>query len=328
MTVDSLQNEPPKALKRGRSIECTGESTTSTHKEPSRKKSTPSLSPPVSTPSTSTCNKKKSSECDLNAASPVISCERDNFFANLATEMKVCQSYQELQALCVVAYNEAKDYPFEGNKNQTLYEVVPFEDDIDHYATKTLPFDIPGQPILIAKKIYGDGNCLARCGSILAFNHEQAYTEVRCRIVIGMCLNQQNYLDPEYLALGHESRKDYHEKYAMMTEQFMGEQVKGNLEVVRQLYQKSVFAFRKNGAYAGMWELHAMSDALCINIFSVYPMFGFNVRNECHRLIMPHQPSTGMSYIMWSDLTEEQNPLKWHPNHFVVLLDMNERRDR
>jgi hypothetical protein len=252
---------------------------------------------------------------------------RRNFFQQLATNMDSCRSYDELVALCMAVDNEVKQYPISYQIDQTVFNVCR-DEDIDTYANLIMPFDIPGNPFLYAMSIYGDGNCFSRSGSVIAFSNQSEYVEIRARIVLELVQHENLYLDPSYLAAGHEDRLDYAEKYAVCSETYVSEQVEGNREVVKELYQKEVFAFRRSGVYAGMWEMHALANVLKVNIFSVYPMYGFNVRNENHRLVPSKEESAHLAYVMWSDASEETDPMKWRANHFVILLELNTRKDR
>ena len=72
---------------------------------------------------------------------------------------------------------------------------------VDEDALTWFPKD--SQP-LTPLKIYGDGNCLPRCASMMAFGDQDNHVEMRTRIVMELALNLDTYLDDEFLKSGHE----------------------------------------------------------------------------------------------------------------------------
>ena len=50
--------------------------------------------------------------------------------------------------------------------------------------------------------VLGDGNCLPRTLSILAFGHLENFVEMRMRIVAELTINIARYVSPSYLANG------------------------------------------------------------------------------------------------------------------------------
>lgn len=50
-------------------------------------------------------------------------------------------------------------------------------------------------PYLTPISIYGDGNCLPRCGSLLAYGTEERHLEMRARIVLELAVHKSHYLN-------------------------------------------------------------------------------------------------------------------------------------
>ena len=279
-------------------------------------------------PRSSDCQPAK---CCAQCIETMNSKERSKYFAKLQDEMKQCRNFEELEALAIVREEEIERvYPLTAIEKQTVYDVINSKDQIDDYASKILPFDVPGHPQLVAASVYGDGNCFSRCGSILAYNCQHHFQELRCRITVKLCVNKDFYTSANYLSLGHEARNDYMERYATYSadDKFNGVHVKGKDYIAQAIYKNHVYSFRKSGVYACIFSFYALADALKTNLFSIYPMYGFNVRNDLHRFVPTRVPSKSLGYIMWTNIHEEANPLWWKPDHFVVGLDLNQRRDR
>ena len=71
---------------------------------------------------------------------------------------------------------------------------------VDALSLELYPPDAPDS--LTPVCIYGDGNCLPRCLSLLVLGHQEAYHEMRVRIVMELTLNIYEYLDPAVLRRG------------------------------------------------------------------------------------------------------------------------------
>ena len=245
------------------------------------------------------------------------------FFDRLFSRMQSCKNYVDLTILCESIVNPHQISLSDIN----IYEQLS-EEDLDRYSNRILPCDIPNHPLLFAKKIYGDGNCLARCGSMLAFGTEEHFVELKVRMIVELVQNEQLYLDNDYLKVGHHDRSNYAKNFAMCSPQ-VGRETLVDDSDIRLVFQREVFEYRKPGVYAGMWQLFALSNVLKTNLFSAYPMgYGYNVRGDYHRMIIPHTDSSSIVYIMWTSLGGELDPKKWSPNHFITLLDVNPNRPR
>ena len=90
---------------------------------------------------------------------------------------------------------------------------------MDKYASSLYPDD--GLENMTAVKVYGDGNCLPRCGSLLLFGNEDAHVEIRVRTQVELLHHEDFYLEERNLRKG------------------MTEQVKGNLPAIYVSYMES-----------------------------------------------------------------------------------------
>lgn len=207
---------------------------------------------------------------------------------------------------------------------RTDLSVVALASTVDEAAVNLMPSDVPhlpsnSWPIMIV----GDGNCLPRCGSLLAYGSEAYHLEIRLRVALELILHKECYLDSEYLSRGLSGgQKMTPEQIAHVSESYLGQHLTPS--VVAQIFSKEINQTLKQGEYMGIWQLFALSSVLGKPIFSVYPHRGnINQRQEMHRLILPREGTVrDPVFVMWSSCREEMPMEYWIPNHFVVLLPM------
>ena len=94
--------------------------------------------------------------------------------------------------------------------NITVSELCPRNDlnvtglavSADRHALRIMPTDVPmiDTGIMLPIVIDGDGNCLARVGSLIAFGTSQFHMDIRMRIAVEMILYKDMYLDDAYLS--------------------------------------------------------------------------------------------------------------------------------
>jgi hypothetical protein len=183
-------------------------------------------------------------------------------------------------------------------------------------------------PAATPVSIKADGNCLPRCGSLLAFGQEDFHKEMRVRIIMEFALHQETYLDSVYLSRG----LDHHDaKLPTIYGMYSGEHVPCTQQEdwVRTIFYQELLTISKGSRDMGIWQLHALATVLGTPIQSVYPQYGgYNVRKHLHRLILPRNPpaeSTIQAVIMWTRTTGKAvAPHMWSPNHFVVCVPNGE----
>lgn len=266
-------------------------------------------------------NMKKDSNKQTNEEEKTES--RRLYFSSLGDEMAAQKSYRELFNLMKEQYEKILSFALPYGKHRTVLDVIHTKNQVDEYSCSLIPFDVPGNSTLIACTVYGDGNCLYRSGSILCSGHEEDFRELRIRVIAELCLHEELYLDSDFLSNGHDNRNDYAEKYSQYVQNYMAEKVKGNPAIVKRLFEDQVFVARMNGVWGTMWELHALASVLKTNIYSVYPMYGYNVRSDLHRWVKAREPVARTAFIMWTNSKGVTNPRAWSPDHFVVLVEMD-----
>lgn len=173
-------------------------------------------------------------------------------------------------------------------------------------------------------KIYGDGNCLPRCASVLAYGVEDHYKEMRIRIVMELVRNESKYISDNYLRKGANKETGFAKTFAMFSEHFRAE-VLTSL-AIKRIFQQEVLTCCKDGTYMGAWQIASLANVLNTTVESVYPAYGgATIQYDLNRKFVPFSGLQGSSsptvYIMWSNLEGVMLPEKdYNVNHFVVLL--------
>lgn len=191
---------------------------------------------------------------------------------------------------------------------------------VDQPSLTLYPSDGPSHMTPIA--ICGDGNCLPRCGSFLAWGTEERHLEMRTRIAVELIVHKAHYLgETEDPAIG-----DLPIFCAQYSDHYLGEVL--TKVAIARIFELEVMDDLKAGTYMGMGQLLALSSVLQRPIFSIYPEYGgYNVRQHLHQVCTPrsqpedHDNAPYLPGIMWTHTQGKNQPaLTWRPNHFVVCL--------
>ena len=213
---------------------------------------------------------------------------------------------------------------------QKKLSITQLKASIDETAYRLMPDDMPSNVYTDCKPsfpiiIQGDGNCLARVGSVLMHGAETHHPDVRLRIAVEMILFKDLYLDEDHLSKGlpHGQRLT-----AAMVAQFSDSYTFQHLDAkgVENIYLKEVHQVLKCGEYMGTWQLFALASVLRTPIFSAYPKLGNpNVRKDLHRIIMPRnmRAPNPIHVVLWSSCRQDMVPSNWVPNHFTVVLPIS-----
>ena len=188
----------------------------------------------------------------------------------------------------------------------------------DELSTPLVPDDIPSVPhgSVVAADIYADGNCLPRSFSLAAYGCQNNDAEFRLRIIAELIENFKCYLDVKYMTRGHIYDENYLSRFRAYSSSPLTDEV--------EHLQDDVFRMRKNGSDMDAYAMAAAASVLGRPVFSVYPKYsGIFVRPDLHRVFLPRQPVPLASpvYILWTRTDGiEQEPVRWKPNHFCLLL--------
>lgn len=168
--------------------------------------------------------------------------------------------------------------------------------------------------------VYGDGNCLPRCASILAFGDEDQFTEMRVRIAIEMALHRDIYSNPNMSSVVANLPK----KALLYSEHFVGQHLTDG--VLDKMFEDEVMGSVKNSQYMGILQVYAIATLFQMSLPSIYPEnVGHNVRADCHHLVHPVRGNTSAEEsdvgIMFTHTKGWHGlPAEWQPNHFVVCI--------
>lgn len=174
--------------------------------------------------------------------------------------------------------------------------------------------------------VEADGNCLPRCGSLIAFGSEDYHSEIRLRIGVEMALHQDYYLKKENICAGFTNTNRRKTLSAISFAEYSDMYVAGEHltpTLAKEIFRKEIFNILSPGRYMGIWQIMALSSILHAKIDSVYPEKGVpTVRQDLHCQLWPRTPSTGLSTIMWTSTRTDMNQDWWNPNHFVLMLPL------
>ena len=232
--------------------------------------------------------------------------------------MSSCQIYDDLQQTIVPSELEALPQ---------LPEVtfLTHKRTIDESALGLIPEDRRALG-LYPCNVYGDGNCLPRCASLLVYGHENNHLEMRARIIDELVRHEDNYLDDDFLTNGCNSSAhgNVAVHFAMFSEKYDTQKL--SRVAVQRIFRAEVLDLCRSGRYMGAWQMAALANVLKTDVVSVYPLYGGKtMRNDLHRRFTPFRVSeldkAKEVYIMWSNVNGANIPESdWRPNHFVPLL--------
>ncbi|XP_070200577.1 uncharacterized protein [Littorina saxatilis] len=241
---------------------------------------------------------------------PLAEMERTQHFQQLQEKLQATSSFEEFLVVSAESKPGLDKYPVSLITALTIDKLVK-----DKTATLLYPSDCPQ---LTPTKIYGDGNCLPRCASVLAFGHEENHLEMRVRIITEIANNSDAYFSNTLSSVV----KDLPKKAAMYSEEFTGQVLTPKVveEILKQDLRRSI----KPGKWMGILHLYATATILNTSIESIYPEgVGYNVRGDLAHCVDPVRGSGKPTEygIMWTHTRGFHGPnAAWAPNHFVVCV--------
>ena len=277
---------------------------------PSTSKDMPRLSSSKDTPCPSSTSKGSSRHTTDDSFA---------FFDNLATLIKDASSYEELENIVA-----AETHSLFAQTPITYKPYLPEKSNVHYVSLELYPDDAPQR---LPVQVRGDGNCLPRCGSLLAYGDEDHHTEMRVRIIFEMVQNSDLYLSDDFLASGTDLQNLVKTYISYSGQAFS---INVTEEDMKNLFQNEVMNCRCPGAYMSMWGIHGLSSVLGVPVQSVYSQYGcFNVRKDLHRVVQPricrqseiNTSQESLPTIMWTSCLGKDKPAStWVPNHFVVCV--------
>ncbi|XP_076446314.1 uncharacterized protein LOC143283825 [Babylonia areolata] len=265
--------------------------------------STPSQ-PPNPTPST-----QPSQPSDVNA--------RKSFFTTLQTRLQnaATHSFYDLKVLAVKAEKH------EAYKSSSIGLYSEFDSTLyhaDRISKDLYPEDAPDH--LEPVEITGDGNCLPRSVSVLAYGTQDHHQELRTRIIVEMAAHEDHY-----------TSLSVSKAYAMSSDFFEMQDL--SPLTIKDIFRKEVASMCHQGKEMGVWQIHAAASVLQTPLMSIYPKIqndwleeygeeGLN-RNHLNKVFHPRifendSEVRSVPGIMWTRMGRVERV--WRPNHFVACL--------
>ena len=164
--------------------------------------------------------------------------ERKEYFVALGKRLETASSFQELQLVARGMEEEMQTkWPVSCSKQLDAGQYIK-----DRHAASLYPTDAP--PDLAPVCIYGDGNCLPRCASLLAVGNQDSFAEMRVRITVELAANEDCYLSDENLQpstsfSSTSSNVSAIKEYASYSSQFTKEELSVQLRDKNGLPQRS-----------------------------------------------------------------------------------------
>lgn len=195
--------------------------------------------------------------------------------------------------------------------------------EIDWNTHSIYPEDAP--PDLWPKAIAGDGNCLFRSASVIAYGNESHHIEMRLRTSIELLTNLEYYLNTNSMFNSDDNLLLFWlANFSASNElSYLNMHIASNCRTV--LMDCITQALTLN-TWVGFWHVIALASVLGVPLRSVYPSSSVgisnnsNVRYVLNRTIFPRSPITDdTKTIMWTSTQIKTNSM-WTPNHFVPCL--------
>lgn len=196
----------------------------------------------------------------------------------------------------------------------------------DAVATNMLPKDkLPKElSANVPVRVLGDGNCLSRIESVLAFGVKEHHLEMRCRIVLELVTHSELYIDLMHITkgmnkvqVGQKEIENLCKTYAMFSQYYTpGHKV--TTSVIRNIFRAETMAVAKRNIFMGVWQLFSLSPVLHCKLFSIYPNLGPPLCHLIQPLVNDHE--NYMAGIMWTSNIYDMVGQNWIPDHFFPVI--------
>lgn len=199
-----------------------------------------------------------------------------------------------------------------------LHEDIDFSSNtFDSYSQSLLPETEARE--YLALKTTGDGNCLFRAASILAFGHEGKHEEMRLRTTVELATNSTFYLQDN----DNKGRILAQERMHIQSNE--EKNVKLDQDTLKAEFENDVVNNASPLAWASDWHVKALGTVLHREIQSVFPECGSaEIRNVYDAWFRPrcYDPNKEPIRIMWTrtEGNTEKDTTPFTPNHFVPLI--------
>ena len=208
------------------------------------------------------CRDDRRGREETKASEPQELLSKEDLFRILRLELSGAKTIDDITGIAVGYQAAIESYPVTVRSN--IANVT-----VDTDAAFWLPDDAP--PFLPVR-IYGDGNCLPRCASLMAYGTQDHYDEMRIRITLELAIHMDMYLDNDFLQLGHHVGDDLPKQYAMYSEQYLDQVL--TPVAIKRILSRETEQISKPGSCLGMWQIHALASVFKGKVCSIYQKVG------------------------------------------------------
>ncbi|XP_070207423.1 uncharacterized protein [Littorina saxatilis] len=241
---------------------------------------------------------------------------KEAVFEKLARDLAGASSYQDVGR--IVASNAPKLMDFPVAAQPDLYMTSLRHETVDKIALDLLPSHAPDRHVPVT--VFGDGNCLPRSLSLLAYGHSENFVEMRVRLVFELSQNVALYSSFSYLEGPSLNGREV--LFHLMEDV---ENLSSNCTPLEVL-QQEILNVCQPGETFNMWGIYAAANILNRPICSVYPDKGEVIKRKlATKKILPtgSDANTPPCYIMWTSNRTDMTDDWWVANHFVPLLPLH-----
>ena len=236
----------------------------------------------------------------------------ENEWLEIASKLQSCTTFRQLQeevSQITLSTKIVTDYC-----SLTINNPI-----VDAISVGLYPHDAP--PGCTPISVYGDGNCLTRTLSVIAYGNERKHEEIRARLCVEGVVNKQYYLDNDYLNLNGTFEADLVEYLAIVSESYNALNTRNwNRAIMEKIYEHEVLSVAKLGQYCSMWQVYQATNVIGRPIVSVFPEGMIKeYRSRTNRTVLPirlHLRQLDPVCIMWTKCSSN-SPI---PNHFVPVI--------
>lgn len=224
----------------------------------------------------------------------------------------------ELETLNVSSFEELRSKINNSLKKLNYYSIHNYSTELTIKETDQISMSLLQQSRVNEMnpyRTYGDGNCLFRAVSKALYNNENYHQELRFRCILELCLNFENYLNPE-----NYSNDTLIELIATINPS--SAYAFGTMEIMKH----EIVRTSRLGSYASSLNFFGLANSLSINIQQIYPDREFrdpNLKSLLTQHVIPFTKSSVKDiFIMWTHFTDSALKLNWNPNHFTCCLKL------
>ena len=203
----------------------------------------------------------------------------------------------------------------------------------DVFANKIIPNDIHSDTNIFAVKTRKNGDCLFGCGSVFACGKDDDLMacELRLSVVVELAIHADYYLEEKNIEKVSKKQLHLTNLSKPMLNAMYSDKYNPSVHFdPRSIFIQETLHCAKQLTLAGIWQIHALSSVLGMQIFSVYPKLGASevsfVRKHLNRLLIPREMrSQAVGHILWCNI-RSLTPMNWHPNHFAPCLPFSKKK--